>query len=150
MAKRYKQFPLFSLPSALINVLANHLTNLLISSLFSVVTLGFYSLVQRMLGIPSALVGQSIGQVFYEEGVRIKHQRGEISELFNRTLKKLLFIGFPLFFTLFWSVKPLFALVWRGLGNCRRVCSNCHSNVFYSLCGDGIEHCLRYVWCFEG
>ncbi len=111
MAKRYKQFPLFSLPSSLINVLANHLTNLLISSLFSVVTLGFYSLVQRMLGVPSALVGQSIGQVFYEEGVRIKHQRGEISELFNRTLKKLLFIGFPLFFTLFWSVKPLFALV---------------------------------------
>ena len=111
MAKRYRQFPLFSLPSAFINVLANHLTNLLISSLFSVVTLGFYSLVQRMLGIPSALIGQSIGQVFYEEGVRIKHQQGEISELFNRTLKKLIFIGFPLFFALFWSVKPLFRLI---------------------------------------
>ena len=111
MAKRYRQFPLFSLPSALINVLANHLTNLLISSLFSVVTLGFYSLVQRMLGIPSALIGQSIGQVFYEEGVRIKHQQGEISELFNHTLKKLIFVGFPLFFTLFWSVKPLFILI---------------------------------------
>ena len=111
MAKRYKQFPLFSLPSSFINVLANHLTNLLISSLFSVITLGFYSLVQRMLGIPSALIGQSIGQVFYEEGVRLKHQKGEISELFNRTLKKLIFIGFPLFFALFWSVKPLFILI---------------------------------------
>ena len=111
VAKRYKKFPLFSLPSSLINVLANHLTNLLISSFFSVVTLGFYSLVQRMLGIPSALIGKSIGQVFYEEGVTLKHQKGEISDLFNRTLKKLIFIGFPLFFTLFWTVKPLFALI---------------------------------------
>jgi len=111
IAKRYRQFPLFSLPSALINVLANHLTNILISSFFSVATLGFYSLVQRMLGIPSALIGQSIGQVFYEEGVRLKHQKGEITELFNHTLKKLIFIGFPLFFALFWSVKPLFILI---------------------------------------
>ena len=111
VAKRYKKFPLFSLPSSLINVLANHLTNLLISSFFSVVTLGFYSLVQRMLGIPSALIGKSIGQVFYEEGVAIKHQKGEISDLFNRTLKKLIFIGFPIFFTLFWTVKPLFTLI---------------------------------------
>ena len=111
MAKRYREFPLFSLPSAIINVLANHLTNLLISSFFSVVTLGFYSLVQRVLGIPSALIGQSIGQVFYEEGVRLKHQQGEISELFNHILKKLILIGFPIFFTLFWIVKPLFILV---------------------------------------
>jgi O-antigen/teichoic acid export membrane protein len=64
MAKRYREFPKFSLVAILANTLTIHLTNILISTFYSVSTLGFYSLVQRVLGMPTALIGRSIGHVF--------------------------------------------------------------------------------------
>ena len=120
LAKKYRDFPKFSLPSALASVLATHLSNILISLLYSVTTLGYYSLVQRILGIPSSLIGKSIGQVYYEEGTREKNRTGKAINIFNATLKKLLIIGIPSFIVLFFIVEELFAIVfseeWRIAG----------------------------------
>ena len=121
LAIKYKKFPLFSLPSALANVLSGHLSNILISSFYSIATLGFYSLVQRVLGIPSALIGKSIGQVYYEEGTRERKKNGVATNTFNATFKKLMIIGLPSFFILFFIVEELFAFVfgeeWRVAGH---------------------------------
>jgi len=121
LAIKYKKFPIFSVPSALANVLSGHLTNILISSFYSVATLGFYSLVQRVLGIPSALIGNSIGQVYYEEATRERKKNGVVSSIFNATLKKLIIVGFPSFFILFFIIEELFAFVfgeeWRVAGH---------------------------------
>ena len=121
LAKRYIKFPLFSLPSALANVLSGHLSNILISSLFSVTTLGLYSLVQRILGVPSSLIGKSISMVYYEEGTREIGRTGSAIEIFNSTLKKLILIAIPSFGVLFFTVEELFALVfseeWRIAGS---------------------------------
>ncbi len=120
LAKKYRDFPKFSLPSALANVLSGHLANILISSFFSIATLGFYSLVQRVLAIPTALIGSSIGQVYYEEGIKEKNKTGKSSVVFMATLKKLLIIGIPSFILLFFTVKTLFILVfgeeWKVAG----------------------------------
>ena len=120
LAIKYKKFPMFSLPSALANVLSGHLSNILISSFYSVATLGFYSLVQRVLGIPSALIGKSIGQVYYEEGTRERKESGVATNTFNATFKKLIIIGLPSFVILFFIVEELFAFVfgeeWRVAG----------------------------------
>ena len=120
LAIKYKKFPMFSLPSALANVLSGHLSNILISSFYSVATLGFYSLVQRVLGIPSALIGKSIGQVYYEEGTRERKKSGVAINTFNATFKKLIIIGLPSFLLLFFIVEELFAFVfgeeWRVAG----------------------------------
>jgi O-antigen/teichoic acid export membrane protein len=120
LALKYKKFPIFSLPSAFSNVLSGHLSNILISSFYSVATLGFYSLVQRVLGIPSALIGKSIGQVYYEEGTRERKNSGLATNTFNATFKKLIIIAFPSFLLLFFIVEELFAFVfgeeWRVAG----------------------------------
>jgi O-antigen/teichoic acid export membrane protein len=121
LAKKYKDFPKFSLPSAFASVLSGHLSNILISIFYSVATLGFYSLVQRVLGIPSSLIGKSIGQVYYEEGTKEKKRTGKAERLFNATFQKLLVIGFPSFLVLFFIVEELFAFVfgeeWRVTGH---------------------------------
>jgi len=125
LAKKYKNFPKFSLPSAFANVLSGHLSNILISSLYSISTLGFYSLVQRVLGIPSALMGKSIGQVYYKEGTKEKQLRGNAKKIFNTTLKRLILIGFPSFLILFFSVEEIFAIVfgeeWRVAGEYAKI-----------------------------
>lgn len=120
LAKRYKDFPKFSMWAILANTLSFHLTNILISSFFSIATLGFYSLVQRLLGMPSALIGNSIGQVFFQQATKEKQETGKAINAFNTTVKKLIIIGLPSFGILFFIVEDLFAFVfgeeWRIAG----------------------------------
>jgi len=120
LAKRYKNFPKFSMWAILTNTLSQHLTNILISSFFSLTTLGFYSLVQRLLGMPSALIAHSIGQVFFQEATKEKQKTGKAIKTFNSTIKKLFIISIPLFGILYFIVEDLFAFVfgeeWRIAG----------------------------------
>ena len=119
-AKRYKDFPKFSLWAVLANTLSGSLINILISSFFSLATLGFYSLVQRVLGLPTTLIGGSIGQVFFQQVTKEKQETGKATNSFNSTVKKLFIIGIPIFGILFFLVEHLFAFVfgeeWRIAG----------------------------------
>ncbi|MEA3492572.1 MAG: oligosaccharide flippase family protein [Campylobacterota bacterium] len=121
LAKRYKDFPKFTMWAGLANTSSLHLTNVLISSFYSVATLGFYSLVQRVLSIPSGLISGSIGQVFFQEATREKQETGSAINSFNSTLKKLTILGVPSFTILYFIVEDLFAFVfgeeWRVAGS---------------------------------
>ena len=120
LAKRYKDFPKFSMWAILANTLSLHLTNILISSFYSVATLGFYSLVQKVLGVPSSLIGSSIGQVFFQEATKEKQETGKAIKTFNKTVKKLVIVGLPSFGLFYFIVEDLFAFVfgeeWRIAG----------------------------------
>jgi O-antigen/teichoic acid export membrane protein len=120
LAKRYKDFPKFSMWAILANTLSTQLINILISAFYSVATLGFYSLVQRLLGMPSSLIGNSIGQVFFQQATKEKQETGKATNSFNSTVKKLIIIGIPSFGILFFIVEDLFAFVfgeeWRIAG----------------------------------
>ncbi len=125
LAKRYKDFPRFSMWATLANILSLHLTNILISFFYSIATLGFYSLVQRVLGMPSALIASSIGQVFFQQATKEKHKTGKVVNTFNSTIKKLFFISVPIFIFLFFVVEDLFAFVfgetWRIAGEYAKI-----------------------------
>lgn len=120
MAVRYKKFPQFSLWGALANALSQNLSNILISSFFSLTTLGFYSLVSRVLGIPSALLGNSVGQVFFQEATKEKQETGLAKLTFNKTIKKLIMLGLPIFLVFYFTVEDVFVFVfgdeWRIAG----------------------------------
>jgi len=119
-ARRYKNFPKFSMWGILANSLSFHLTNILISFFYTIATLGFYSLVQRVLGIPSTLVGSSIGQIFFQQASHEKKLTGKAINTFRTTLKKLVMIGLLLFISLFFIIEALFAFIfgeeWRIAG----------------------------------
>jgi len=125
LAKRYKDFPKFSMWAGLLNTSSTHLINILISTAFSIKTLGFYSLSQRLLGMPSALIGGSIGQVFFQEATKEKNTTGSAINAFNSTLKKLIIIGVPAFGILFFIVEDLFTFVfgeeWRIAGTYAKI-----------------------------
>jgi len=120
LAKRYKDFPKYSMWAILANSLSQNFTNILISSFYSIATLGFYSLVQRVLGMPSSLIGSSIGQVFFQQATKEKQQTAKAIKTFNSTVKKLIIIGLPSFGILFFIIEDLFAFVfgedWRIAG----------------------------------
>ena len=125
LAKRYINFPKFLIWGALANTLSYNLLNILISLYYSIATLGYFSLVQRVLGSPSSLIGQSIGQVYFQQATKEKQKTGMAIQTFNNTLKKLLIIAIPSFGILFFIVEDLFSIVfgenWRIAGKYSKI-----------------------------
>ena len=111
IAKRYKKFPLFSLPGNLINSMTLNGTPMLISGIFGVSILGFYSLAIRLLGSPTSIIGNSLGQVYFQQASKVKAGGGSISKLFLRTLYTLSIISVSIFSVLYFIVEPLFTFI---------------------------------------
>jgi O-antigen/teichoic acid export membrane protein len=111
LLKLYKKFPLFSLPSILLNTSTINLINLLISTFFSITTLGFYSLTQRIIGIPSRIIGSSMSQVYFQQATLSYQQTGSTEFIFLKTLTKLTVISIPIFVILFIVAEPVFSFI---------------------------------------
>jgi O-antigen/teichoic acid export membrane protein len=124
LARRYKDFPKFSMWAVLANSLSHNLTNILISTIFSIATLGYYSLVQRMLAMPSSLIGSSISQVYFRTAKEEKEKYNKATDTFNSTLKKLIIISVS-FIILYFIVEDLFAFIfgeeWRVAGSYAKI-----------------------------
>ena len=124
VAQRYKRFPIYTFPATLANQMATDLVNILISLVFNVTTLGFYSLGMRMLGFPSSFIGTSVGQLYMQEAANEKERSGKAVIVFRSVLKKLILIGLPVFSLIFIFAEPVFAFVfgpeWRVAGTYSR------------------------------
>src|SRR5690606_16195237 len=90
VAKRYKDFPRFAFPAGIINAASLNLSNILITGLFSISNVGYFSLANRILGAPSVLLGQNISQVYYKSAVDEINIKGNCYTIFKSTLKKLI------------------------------------------------------------
>lgn len=120
LAIKYKKFPLFSMPSVFLNAVNLNMINFLITTFYTIEILGFYSLTQRIIGIPSRVLGSSFGQVYFQKATEEYQKTGKTLNTFKKTLKKLVLIGIPIFTLLFFISEPLFELVfgveWRVAG----------------------------------
>jgi O-antigen/teichoic acid export membrane protein len=125
MRKRYKRFPLFTMPSTLANSAAVNMTGILISAMYSISSVGFYALANRILGMPGSLIGKSLSNVYHQEAVDQYKSRGHAKIVFISTLRKLILISFPLFIIIFLFSEDLFAIVfgeeWRIAGEYARI-----------------------------
>ncbi|KXJ59058.1 MAG: hypothetical protein AXW17_11905 [Colwellia sp. Phe_37] len=110
LAKKYSKFPKYSMWAGLANTSSTHITSILITWAYNLSTLGFYSLTQRALGMPASLIAGSIGQVFFEEATKEKNISGQAKKAFENALKKLIYIGAPTFFALYWVVEKVFII----------------------------------------
>jgi len=88
-AKEYKEFPFFSLPADGINSIATQLPNLLLNSLFGTNIVGYYSLSQRVLGLPISFVSSAMTDVFRERASADYREKGSCRGIYKETLKYL-------------------------------------------------------------
>jgi len=126
VALRYRHFPLVSSGSALINTSGLALPTLLLAYLYGPQVTGWFALTDRVMHVPSVLVGQAVSQVYCSEFARLAQaDPAALSILFRRTARQLALLGLlPLLLTWF-AAPPLFALVfgepWREAGHYARL-----------------------------
>lgn len=120
LAKRYKDFPRYSMWSGVFNTAANNSIIFFMPIVFGIGALGSYNLATRVLSAPSALISSAMGQVFLREATRERQLHGHAKRAFKKTVRNLTLIGVPIFGAVFLFAEPLFALVfgdsWRVAG----------------------------------
>ncbi len=65
VARRQLNFARYDAPASVIDTASEQLPAILLATLFSPAIAGFYMLAQRTLSLPSAVIGQALGQVLY-------------------------------------------------------------------------------------
>lgn len=127
VADRYKKFPKFTLPSSFLNSASLQLPIFFLTTFFSNTIVGFYALTQRVLNVPMLVIGNSIGQVFYQKSSEYKNNPRILKILTWSLYKDLLKIGiFPLAIIMFFG-KEIFSFVfsaqWEVAGSYAQILS---------------------------
>ncbi len=121
LAVRYRKFPWIDGPTQLINIIANQAPNILLSSLFSISSAGFYYLTQRVLQAPITLISGSVLDVFKQRASEDYNKYGNCRKIFRNTFWTLLLLGAPSSLVLFFFIEDLITLVfgepWREAGS---------------------------------
>lgn len=65
LAKKYYDFPIYRAPEVFMNAVSQNLPILMLTILFGPAAAGFYTIGIKVLGLPSNLIGRSVGDVYY-------------------------------------------------------------------------------------
>ena len=106
---KYKQFSATNSISAIFNSLASHSPILLLSYLYGNTSLGFYTLVLKVLSVPMTIVGTSVSQVFFQKSNENMEKETDLNSLFRKVSTVLFLIVIIPMLLLFIFGEILFA-----------------------------------------
>jgi O-antigen/teichoic acid export membrane protein len=122
---RYREYPLVSMWGALINASGLALPSLFLAQYYGAQDTGWFALVNRVLGVPGALIGASIAQVYTSEAAKLaRSDPRRLMYIFRKTTLRMLYLGLApcLLFTLFapWLFAGIFGAGWKEAGEYAR------------------------------
>lgn len=119
-ARRYRRFPLFSTWTGLFNTAGSQLPPLMLAALFDPVAAGLYTLAQRVLGAPMAVIGTAIGGVFLANAAEARRE-GRLAPLVASVHERLAQIAMPPALIILFAAPQMFTLVfgerWHDAGH---------------------------------
>lgn len=118
-AKRYRRFPIYATPAAILNVVVSRLPVLLLPLYFTMETVGLFGRAFVALAVPLSLVGGAVSQVFFVHAVEA-HREKRLNALTEMVHDRLvMFAMFPAVLLIFLAPE-LFAFVfgpaWQTAG----------------------------------
>jgi len=120
LAWKYRRFPLLSCAAGLLNMLSLQLPNLLLVKFYSQEVGGWFFQSQRVMGLPMAIVGNAILQVYFSRVARLVHENPQaIKPLFQQATRRLLAFSLPIGVVALlapWLFAFIFGAEWRQAG----------------------------------
>ncbi len=111
-AKKFREYPLISLPGGIVNMAGAMLTPIMIFYTFDAATSGQFGLLERTAALPLGLIGASISQVYMAQLANdLRTGEREIFQRFTRLIKLLAVVSIPSAIIIGVLAPPLFALV---------------------------------------
>jgi len=126
-ALKYKNYPKFLIISGFLDRISSQLHILLFSSFFGKTITGYIGLYQKVIRVPTNLIGTSIANVFRQKASEHLYSFGECKKLFLKTASTLFVIGiFPFLILLFFSpflFEIIFGKQWIVAGEYSQIMS---------------------------
>jgi len=119
------------MPSNLINSIGFYMPNVLVTYYYGIEAGGFYTLAQRLMGVPMTLIGRSIGDVFLGEFSRLtRDDKRAAWRLFVTMLVRLVAVS-ALCMAVLFAVQPewcvaIFGLKWGNVAHVLKILSACY------------------------
>ncbi len=124
LAKQHSDFPLYRSPQVFLNAVSQNLPVLMLTSFFGPASAGFYSLGLRVLSIPTQLIGQSVGDVFYPRIANAANEGESLSKLIIQATLSLAAVGVIPFGIIIafgpWLFELIFGVDWGFAGEYAR------------------------------
>jgi O-antigen/teichoic acid export membrane protein len=120
-AKRYREFPLLSSGSVVLNSVSLQIPVILLTASYGPYVVGLYVLAQRILGLPISIIGSAVAEVYLSEASKIKKSNPRaIRKLFWKTTTSISLLS-VIFITIIALVAPhIFSFVfgeqWKEAG----------------------------------
>lgn len=94
-ARRYRRFPMFTVPSELLGVLTTSLPILLIGSTWGLEAAGAYALAQRVLGTPLSMLGSAFSDAYRQSAAGVLRAGQDYWDMSRRTAAVLGAVAVP-------------------------------------------------------
>lgn len=124
LARRHYDFPLYRAPQVFINAISQSLPVLMLAAFFGPASAGFYVLGKKLLGMPSQLIGKSVGDVFYPRITEAAHKGENLTRLILKATLALAAFGFLPFAIVVafgpWLFGFIFGIEWVVAGEYAR------------------------------
>lgn len=134
LAKRYINFPKFSLLSDGMQNLTNLSPIILLNKCFGSDIAGYFSLSDKILGSPLWFITSSVGDVYRQEASEQFRLKGSCEDIFVKTVRSLFFFGIVPFLLIFLIVPLLIPFVfgsdWTMTGTFVRIFSLMYFTAF--------------------
>lgn len=111
VAKRFVNFPKFSLPAGVFNTLSYDMLKMLIGSVFTTYILGLYSFIDKILGAPSVVIGNALGQTFFKSASDLRINSKSIIGLFDKLSVSLFLVGVILYSIIYFIAGNWFGFI---------------------------------------
>lgn len=120
LAKKYSDFPKFMILGQLANISSGYMPIFLLAIFYGSAIAGFYSLAQRVIMLPMALIGGAIGDVYRENAAITYKIKGDCYDIFLKTVAYLAVISFVAVLPIIFAGPEIFSLIfgenWREAG----------------------------------
>lgn len=110
VAKYYKEFPKINTINNLLYTFSQYSIYVVIGLIYSIEYVGFFTLVQRVMLVPSTIIGNAVGQVFYQK-ISNSIKSNQVYEDLVYTLKIIVVSSFVIFLLVYIFIQDIFVIV---------------------------------------
>lgn len=115
LSSRYSNFPKYDAPASLLDIASIQLPFLLMIKIGGEAVSGNFFLASRIIALPSSIIGQSMGQVYFQELNETKYKPGHSFKLLKNTINKLLIIALPSSLLIYTLSPYLFPIIFGDM-----------------------------------
>lgn len=132
VAQQYRQFPIFSMSSSLVNMLSSQLPVLVLTPFFCIREIGLWSMAILLSYAPLSMIAKTLSQTLYQYTMEHIHKQQSIRMIYRQFISKMLI-----------AIIPSFSILWIFLPKLTGLLLGAE----WTICGQYIRWLMPWLVC---